>query len=108
MRAPKKVPADRIDNERGVAGADSASATGGIKTLGADGSLDLLDEKRRVEHTVNITGIVTEEDTTEGCEGTKEVGLPGNGALSHVDISGSLDALGVGGLVGHVVVAHVE
>ena len=51
---------------------------------------------------------LTEEDTTEGCEGTKEVGLPGNGALSHVDISGSLDALGVGGLVGHIVVAHVE
>lgn len=51
---------------------------------------------------------LTEEDTAEGCESTKEVGLPGNGALSHVDISGSLDALGVGGLVGHVVVAHVE
>merc|ERR1712023_152369 len=95
-------------NERGVAGADSASAIGGIETLGADGSLDLLDEKRRVEHTVNVTGIVSEEDTTERCESTKEVGLPGNGALSHVDISGSLDALGVGGLVGHVVVAHVE
>lgn len=50
---------------------------------------------------------LTEEDTTKGGEGAEEVGLPSDRALSHVDISGSLDALGVGGLVGQVVVvAH--
>ncbi len=50
---------------------------------------------------------LTEEDTTKGGEGAEEVGLPCNRTLGQVDIGSSLDALGVDGLVGHVVVvAH--
>jgi hypothetical protein len=50
---------------------------------------------------------LTEEDTTERGKGTEEVGLPCNRTLGHVDIGGSLDALGGGLLIGQViVVAH--
>ena len=51
---------------------------------------------------------LTEEDTSERGKGAEEVGLPCNRTLSHVDIGSSLDALGVGGLVGHLVrIVHV-
>jgi hypothetical protein len=44
------------DNERGVATTDGASATRGVQAVGADTTaLDLLDEERGVENTVNVT-----------------------------------------------------
>jgi hypothetical protein len=46
-------------DKRSVATSDSASAIWGVEALGTDGTLDLLDEEGRVEHTVDITGIIT-------------------------------------------------
>ena len=52
------------DNERGVATTDGASATRGVQPIGAGTTaLDLLDEERGVENTVNVTGIVTVRHT---------------------------------------------
>lgn len=97
------------DNERGVAGADGTAR--GRKTLGADGTLNLLDEERGVENTVDVTRVVSgrrqsarvttwrrtsclpKEDTTEGGEGAEQVGLPCDRRLSHVDIGGGLERL---------------
>ena len=45
------------DDERGVAGADSTAGCG--KTIGANGALNLLDEERGVENTVDVTGVIT-------------------------------------------------
>jgi hypothetical protein len=48
------------DNERCVATTDGASATRGVQAIGASTTaLDLLDEERGVENTVNVTGIIT-------------------------------------------------
>jgi len=47
---------------------------------------DGIDEDLGAEDTVDVTGIVTEEDTTEGGEGAEEVGLPGDGGLDVLDI----------------------
>jgi hypothetical protein len=47
------------DNERSVATADGAKASRSVETLGADRALDLLDEKRGVENTVDVTRIIT-------------------------------------------------
>lgn len=48
------------DDERGVATTDGADATRGVETLRAQaGTLDLLDEERRVQNTVDVTGVVT-------------------------------------------------
>lgn len=46
------------DDERGVARADGAATRSGT-TLGADRTLNLLDEKRGVENTVDVTRIIT-------------------------------------------------
>lgn len=44
------------DNERGVATTDGASAPRGVQPIGAGTTaLDLLDEERGVENTVNVT-----------------------------------------------------
>jgi hypothetical protein len=45
------------DNERGVARADG-TARGG-DTIRADGALNLFDEERGVENTVDVTGVVS-------------------------------------------------
>jgi hypothetical protein len=37
--------------------------------------------------TVNITGIVTKEDTSEGCESAHEVGLEGDRSLDDGDVT---------------------
>lgn len=54
-----------------------------------------------------VDGMLTEEDTTERGKRAKQVCLPGNRTLSHVDIGSSLQALArVGsGLIGLVKVA---
>lgn len=44
------------DNERGVARADGTA--GGGDTIRADGALNLFDEERGVENTVDVTGVV--------------------------------------------------
>ena len=47
---------DRND-ERSVAGADGAGGAG--ETIGTNRALDFLNEERRSQHTVNVTGIIT-------------------------------------------------
>ena len=49
-------------------------------------ALDESDEDTRASDTVDVTGIVTEEDTTERGEGAHEVGLPGDGSLDALNI----------------------
>jgi hypothetical protein len=46
-------------DKRSVVTADSTSTTGSGETLRADRALDLLDEKRGVEHTVDVPGVIT-------------------------------------------------
>ena len=75
-------------DERGVALAEG---------LGAN-ALDGLDEDLGTVDTVDVTGIVAEEDTTERGKGAHEVGLPGDGSLNLLDALGSLE--GDGGLAG--------
>lgn len=99
------------DDERGVVAGNGASTAGGVQTLRADGTLDLLNEERGVEDTVDVTRIITvehlisyiqrigaasslpEEDTTEGSKSTEHVSLPGDRCLSHVDISCGIDGV---------------
>jgi hypothetical protein len=54
-------------------------------------ALDLFDEVLGAVDTVDVTGIVTEEDTSERGEGAHHVGLPGDGSLDLLDIVGSLE-----------------
>ena len=49
-------------------------------------TLDESDEDAGAGDTVDVTGIVTEEDTTERGEGAHEVGLPGDGSLDALNI----------------------
>ena len=70
---------------------------------GGIGTFDDVDEDWGASNTVNVTRIVTEEDTAKGREGTNQVGLPGDRRLDIVDIvRGSQrgtrhDGQGVGG-----------
>ena len=52
------------------------------------GAFDNFDELGAAIDTVDVTGVVTEEDTTEGGEGTDEVGFPGHWSLDAIDIVG--------------------
>lgn len=45
-------------------------------------ALELGDEVVHTHDTVDVTGIITEEDTTEGSKGTHHVGLPGDWRLN--------------------------
>lgn len=57
---------------------------------GHDGGVRALDDLDEVVHTVDtgdITGVVSEEDTTEGGKGAHHVGLHGNGSLHAGDIT---------------------
>lgn len=69
------------DDERRVAFGESILAL----------ALDLFNEELGAVDTVDVTGIVTEEDTSERGEGAHEVGLPGDGSLDLLDILGSLE-----------------
>lgn len=53
---------------------------------GGIGTFNDVDEDCGASNTVNVTGIVTEEDTAKGREGTNQVGLPGDRCLDIVDI----------------------
>jgi hypothetical protein len=48
----------------------------------------------------------TKEDTSKGGEGAQKVGLPGDRRLSHVDVGGGSQSLGVGFLVQLIGVVH--
>ena len=93
------------DNEGGVRGRDGVGA----------GALDILNEDCVSEHTIDITGVVTEEDTTEGGKGADHVGLEGDGSFNAVDIGGGLEndgpSRGVAGCLGvalySLVVCHI-
>lgn len=63
-------------------------------------TLDLLNEVLGAVDTVDVSGIVTEEDTTERGESAHEVGLPGNGSLNLLDIFSSLKGHGASALLG--------
>lgn len=65
--------------------------------LGA-GILDGVDEDSGPEDTVDITGVIAEEDTTKGREGADQVGLPGNWGLDALDILSTRQAVDVSGL----------
>lgn len=83
------------DDQRLVAFTES----GGLRAL------DGANEVERTVDTVDITGVITEEDTTEGGKGAEKVGLPGDGGLDRLDIVGGLKGDGAlaAGLVGPVV-----
>lgn len=49
-------------------------------------SLELLDEIPHTHDTVDITRVITKEDTTKCRKGTHEVGLHGDGGLDTRDI----------------------
>ena len=53
---------------------------------GGIGTFDDVDEDWGASNTVNVTRIVTEEDTAKGREGTNQVGLPGDRRLDIVYI----------------------
>lgn len=78
---------NRSDQREVATGEGSRLASG---ELGIDEGIALnkADEDLRASDTVDVTGVVTEEDTTEGGESAHEVGLPGNGSLNALDISG--------------------
>src|SRR5690606_34633059 len=76
-----------------------------VPDLGGTGVLDGVLEDLGAEHTVGVTGVITEEDTADGGEGAEEVGLPGDGGLDVLDVDLVLElvlggvALGGGGAV---------
>lgn len=41
---------------------------------------------------VNVPGIIAEEETTKGSKCTDEIGLPCDGSLDEVDVSGAVNA----------------
>jgi hypothetical protein len=74
-------------DERQVAALEGGSGCASGKLSGNVGlTLDEGDEDAGASDTVDVTGIVTEEDTTERGEGAHEVGLPGDGSLDALDI----------------------
>ncbi len=48
--------------------------------------LDGINEDLGAEHTVDVPGVVAEEDATERGKGADEVGLPGDGGLDALDV----------------------
>jgi hypothetical protein len=54
-------------------------------------TFDLADEDGGTEDTVDVTGVITEEDTTESSKSANQVGLPGDGSFDAVDIVGGLE-----------------
>lgn len=79
---------DRSD-ERQVAALERGSQAGGLLGEDVGFTLDEGDEDAGASDTVDVTGIVTEEDTTERGECAHEVGLPGDGSLDALDIVSS-------------------
>lgn len=71
-------------------------------------ALDLVDEELGAIDTVDVSGIVAKEDTTEGRESAHHVGLPGDGGLDLLDIVGSLEGDGAATLLVVIFNAHFE
>lgn len=65
-----------------------------LAQLGGSKALDGLVEDGRAIDTVDVTRVVTEEDTTERGEGAEQVGLPGDGGLDVLNIVGGVDGDG--------------
>lgn len=55
-------------------------------------AFDIVDEESRASDTVDVSGVVTEEDTTEGRESAHQVGFPGDRSLDAGDIVGSCES----------------
>ena len=89
MRAPKKVPQERIDTMREVCGPLRAlSLTCCIQRFGW---LDGMDEVIGSKDTVNISRVVAKKDTAERCESAHEIRLPRYRGLDATDIGGRGD-----------------
>lgn len=80
--------------EESTAGKDRDDE-GGIRFANGGGTLALdgLDEVDGTQDTVDVTGVVSEEDTSKGGKGADQVGLPCDGGLNLVDIVGDGEAL---------------
>lgn len=61
------------------------------RQLGGIGAFDGVDEDERTIDTVDVTGVVTEEDTTKRGKGTDEVCLPGDGSFDGINIFGGAE-----------------
>lgn len=83
--AKEGTAGENRDDQRLVAFAEG----GGIRAL------DGVDEVERTVDSIDISGIVTEEDTAKGGKGAQEVGLPGDGSLDGLDILGSMKGDGL-------------
>lgn len=64
----------------------------GIGEGSGRGTLDSLVEGRRARDTVDVTRVITEEDTTERGKGADDIRLPGDGGLNAFDIAGRVQA----------------
>jgi hypothetical protein len=53
-------------------------------------AFDLADEDGGAEDTVDVTGVIPEEDTTERRKGADEVCFPGHRCLDACDIAGGV------------------
>lgn len=69
---------------------DDERLVGGAQGCGA-GAFDQLDEVLGTVDTIDVTGVITKEDTSERGKGTDEVGLEGDRCLNAVDIVGPVD-----------------
>ncbi len=67
------------DDEGGVGGTESDLL---IDDLLVWAVLDVGDEERRWQDTVDVTGIITKEDTSERCKSANQVGLEGDWSLN--------------------------
>lgn len=63
-------------------------------------AFNLADEDGGTEDTVDVTGVITEEDTTKGSKSTDQVGFPGDGSFNAVDVVSGLEFDGAGTRVG--------
>lgn len=80
-----------------------------LRELRDTGAFDGLDEDVVAIDTVDVTRVVTEEDTTERGEGAHEVSLPGNGSLDLLDrFRGMEDDRGLADLGGLFVLFHLK
>ena len=61
---------------------------------GGTGTLDSGDENAGARDTIDVTGVITEEDTTKGGKGAHEIGLPSDGSLDVLDIDGGSEGDG--------------
>lgn len=76
--------------EEGTAGenGDDERLVGFVHGSGRVVALDLADEGSVTNDTVDVSGVISEEDTSKGGEGADHVGLPGDGGLDLGDVLG--------------------